>query len=169
MENQNNTHVSKFTIIKFIFFGLILLLFIGIAVIGYPTPSNEEKDLSRVKDSESSRYLDNMIDSLERGDRNLKDSRGLLDEVGIHGDRATTDGVLLPTLTEEGSVIHCPQYLLPIMPKLPVLPSKEVLDSVTKDQLNFILYAHIKEHQERTVEVRKRMYRSYAAYLESCE
>ena len=108
-----------------------------------------------------------LIASLDEGNQKLNHSQSALIETGIYQADPLTAPPGIQTVEPE--VVMCPQYQLPVLPELPELPPKEVMDSVSKDQLNFILYQHIKANQERTIEVRKRIYVSYAEYMKSCE
>lgn len=67
------------------------------------------------------------------------------------------------------SVVMCPMYIMPDFSPIPTLPSKEVMEKATKDQLIYILYQNIKDHQNLIVENRKRLYEPYNAYLKSCK
>lgn len=78
---------------------------------------------------------------------------------------ATTDDAFLV----KESVVMCPMYIMPDFSPIPTLPSKEVMEKATKDQLIYILYQNIKDHQNRIVENRKSLYETYNAYLKSCK
>lgn len=71
-------------------------------------------------------------------------------------------------LAKESDVV-CTMYIMPDFSPIPTLPSKEVMEKATKDQLIYILYQNIKDHQNRIVENRKSLYESYNAYLKSCK
>lgn len=67
------------------------------------------------------------------------------------------------------SVGMCPMYIMPDFSPIPTLPSKEIMEKATKDQLIYILYQNIKEHQSRIIRNRKSLYETYNAYLKSCK
>lgn len=67
------------------------------------------------------------------------------------------------------SVGMCPMYIMPDFTPTPTLPSKEIMEKATKDQLIYILYQNIKEHQSRIIRNRKSLYETYNAYLKSCK
>lgn len=159
---RNNHGVTKVGIIK-----LILLIIVGGTLLAIGFYGGGDKPA--LDDNKQESVREAMISSLDEGDERLIESTQLLVDAGIYSKEAveTVNGLIIPT--ENAETILCPQYILPVLPELPELPPKEVMDTVTRDQLNFILYQHIKAHQNRTVEVRKRIFHSYAKYLESCE
>lgn len=67
------------------------------------------------------------------------------------------------------SVSMCPMYIMPDFSPIPTLPSKEIMEKATKDQLIYILYQNIKEHQSRIIRNRKSLYETYNAYLKNCK
>ena len=67
------------------------------------------------------------------------------------------------------SVDVCPMYIMPEFSPIPSLPSEEIMEKATKDQLIYILYQNIKEHQSRNIRNRKSLYETYNAYLKSCK
>lgn len=71
-------------------------------------------------------------------------------------------------LAKESDLV-CPMYIMPDFSPIPTLPSKEIMEKATKDQLIYILYQNIKDHQNRIVENRKSLYETYNAYLKSCK
>lgn len=150
--------------IKLTFLVIIVSVFIGWGL--YKSPVNLEESGLDKKDKLTREVL---VDSLGKGDAKLNNSKEILMESGIYQTDPLVTGTPPRVQTLDAEEIMCPQYRLPVLPELPELPPKEVMDTVSKDQLNFILYQHIKAHQERTIEVRKRIYVSYADYLKSCE
>lgn len=157
MSNQNN--MSKASIVKLTF---VILVVLGFIVAWNMPDTDTEKNTAARKA---------MLTSLEGGGAQLTKTNKLLVEAGVYGEDVNENGTArIPvTASKNPEVILCPQYILPVLPELPELPPKDVMDTVSRDQLNFILYQHIKAHQNRTVEVRKRIFQSYANYLESCE
>lgn len=113
-----------------------------------------------------------IVSSLDKGRKDLRESKELLKKSGIYGEQIPLPGETPETpmtkIDAEKDVM-CPQYIFPKLADLPRLPPKEVMDTVTQAQLNLILYQHIKSHQERTIETRERIFKSYVKYLESCE
>ena len=67
------------------------------------------------------------------------------------------------------SVVMCPMYIMPDFSPIPTLPSKEIMEKATKDQLIYILYQNIKEHQNRIIRNRKSLYETYNSYLKNCK
>lgn len=67
------------------------------------------------------------------------------------------------------SVVTCPMYVMPDFTSVPQLPPKEIMVKATKDQLIYILYQNIKDHQERIIKNRKRLYETYNEYLKQCK
>lgn len=149
-------------IIKLVFFVLILSIFIGFAVYTSPT-----KPVKKGLDTDNKETRDALITSLDEGNEELAISKSVMTEAGVYRLDPLTKPPSVRTVDPEA--LTCPLYRLPTLPELPELPPREVLDTVTKDQLNFILYQHIKDHQERTIEARKRVYVSYTEYVEDCE
>lgn len=162
MTETPQPRLTRVGIIKLVFFVLIVSIFIGLAVHNAPTnPVGNGLDTNNKETREA------LIASLDEGSEKLNNSKAALMETGIYLPDPLTEPSSIHTVEPE--VVMCPQYRLPVLPELPELPPKEVMDTVSKDQLNFILYQHIKAHQERTVEARKRIYASYAEYLKGCE
>lgn len=88
-----------------------------------------------------------------------------LQEITSSVTNATAD----ETILAKESVILCPMYIMPDFSPIPTLPSKEIMEKATKDQLIYILYQNIKEHQIRIIRNRKSLYETYNAYLKSCK
>ena len=86
----------------------------------------------------------------------------------VNNDQVTTLDVLAASTSNTNAVVMCPKFILPELPPLPKLPPKEVLVTLDKDQLNAVLYQHIRSHQERLLNARKILYGSYEEYLKSC-
>lgn len=147
--------------IKLTVFGIVIALLIFFAIRS-PAPETLHIVNENVKEK---RVRNAIVNSLDQGDADFEVATKDLIDVGALVDPKTGERAS----GHENEVVLCPQYVLPILPELPELPPLEVMETVTKDQLNFILYQHIKAHQERTIEVRKRIYQSYARYLEGCE
>ena len=89
-------------------------------------------------------------------------------ETIVNKDKVTTLDVLAASTSNTNSVVMCPKFILPVLPALPKLPPKEVLVTLDKDQLNAVLYQHVRSHQERVLNARKILYTSYEEYLKSC-
>ena len=89
-------------------------------------------------------------------------------ETIVNNDKVTTLDVLAASTNNANSVVMCPKFILPVLPALPKLPPKEVLVTLDKDQLNAVLYQHVRSHQERLLNARKILYTSYGEYLKSC-
>lgn len=149
-------------IIKLVFFVLILFIFIGLAVHNAPT-----KPVENGLDTDNKETREALITSLDEGNEKLANSKSVMIEAGIYRRNPLTKPPSVRTVQPEE--FTCPLYRMPALPDLPELPPREVLDTVSKDQLNFILYQHIKDHQERTIEARKRIYTSYTEYVKDCE
>lgn len=156
---QIDTPVSPISIAK----GVILLV-IGVIFITIFIYSSSPRFLGGTA-SEPRPVRGVIVESLVDGHNELNDSDELLIDASVYGDKLEPPS----TQNNETTFASCPQYLLPVLPGLPELPPKEVLDAITRDQLNFVLYQHIKEHQSRTIEVRRRIFKSYGAYLKECE
>lgn len=69
----------------------------------------------------------------------------------------------------KSSTVSCPMYIMPEFGPVPSLPSKEIMLKASKDQLIYILYQNIKEHQIRIIKNRKSLYETYNSYLKSCK
>lgn len=162
MTETPQPQLTKVGIIKFVFFILIVSIFIGLAVNNAPT-----KPVENGLDTDNKETREALITSIDEGNEKLAQSKSVMIEAGIYQRDPLTKPPRAPTVEPE--VFTCPLYRLPPLPELPELPPKEVMDTVTKDQLNFILYQHIKDHQERTIEARKRVYNSYTEYVKNCE
>ena len=89
-------------------------------------------------------------------------------ETIVNNDKVTTLDVLAASSSSTGTVVMCPKFILPELPPLPKLPPKEILVTLDKDQLNAVLYQHIRSHQELLLNARKILYGSYEEYLKSC-
>lgn len=89
-------------------------------------------------------------------------------ETIVNNDKVTTLDVLAASSSNTEPVVMCPKFILPELPPLPKLPPKEILVTLDKDQLNAVLYQHIRSHQERLLNARKILYGSYEEYLKSC-
>lgn len=89
-------------------------------------------------------------------------------ETIVNNDKVTTLDVLAASTNNANSVVMCPKFILPELPPLPKLPPKEILVTLDKDQLNAVLYQHVRSHQERVLNARKILYTSYEEYLKSC-
>ena len=89
-------------------------------------------------------------------------------ETIVNNDKVTTLDILAASTSNTETVIMCPKYTLPDSPPLPKLPPKEVLVTLDKDQLNAVLYQHVRSHQERVLNARKVLYASYEEYLKTC-
>ena len=89
-------------------------------------------------------------------------------ETIVNNDKVTTLDVLAASAGNTETTVMCPKYTLPELPPLPKLPPKEILVTLDKDQLNAVLYQHIRSHQERLLNERKILYGSYEEYLKSC-
>ncbi len=86
----------------------------------------------------------------------------------LNNDQVTTLDVLAASTSNTNSVVMCPKFILPELPPLPKLPPKEVLVTLDKDQINAVLYQHVRSHQERVLNARKILYASYEEYLKTC-
>ena len=150
--------------IKLVALIIIISIFIGLAL--YKRPIDVTGQGLDINDKETRGAL---VKSLDSGNNELIDSKSILIKSGIYDEISTDESPLPRVQALDAETIMCPQYKLPLLPELPELPPKEVMDTVSKDQLNFILYQHIKQHQERTIEVRRHIYVSYSDYLKSCE
>lgn len=146
---------SKWAIFKLSLL-LILILLFAWAVF---SPSKKEATPSTTAIVEVNSNREALLRSLTKGVDEVEESRVLIENATVPNN---IKGIL------ETDALVCPQYLLPILPPLPKLPSEDVMSTVTKDQLNFILYQHIKEHQERTIDVRQLINNSYTEYLKTC-
>lgn len=167
MRENNSIGHNKIGVIKFIIFTLVIGTFAAVGLSNNQTKVKIDADTllaleqARAERSKESRIT--LLESLDKGSKKLKNSDKLMSNVDANGQPVITpEGVI------ETSPVTCPQYLLPEMPPLPTLPKSEVMATVTRDQLNFILYQHIKAHQERTIEVRKRINDSYSTYIATC-
>lgn len=160
---MRNPHpMTKVGMIKLgLLIGAIIVFVVAVLYGNSDGPPEDERKPESIREA--------MISSLDEGDERLTESTQLLVDAGIYGKDGIPSNEALYIPSEKTEMILCPQYILPTLPELPELPPKEVMDTVTRDQLNFILYQHIKAHQNRTVEVRKRIFHSYAKYLEQCE
>lgn len=156
----NPNQISKIEATKLILLVLIFCLFTYIVFFSKPIDKQNNPD---------STTQETIVSSLDKGRKDLRESKRLLDKSGIYGEQTTLPGETPVTKTDVEKVVMCPQYVFPKPPNLPRLPPKEVMDTVTQAQLNLILYQYIKSYQERTVEARKRIFISYTEYLESCE
>lgn len=152
--------ISKIGVTKLVLLVLIFCLFTYIIFFSKPIINQSNTDASTQKA---------IVSSLDKGSQELRESKELLKKSGIYGKHTTLADEIPSAKKVDEKPVMCPQYILPKLPELPKLPPKEVMDTVTKDQLNLILYQHIKTHQERTIEVRKRIFISYAEYLKYCE
>ena len=100
--------------------------------------------------------------------QNLATPKQINKETIVNNDKVTTLDALAASTSNAETVIMCPKYTLPELPPLPKLPPKEILVTLDKDQLNAVLYQHIRSHQERLLNARKILYGSYEEYLKSC-
>ena len=89
-------------------------------------------------------------------------------ETIVNNDKVTTLDILAASTTNTETAVMCPKFILPELPPPPKLPPKEVLVTLDKDQLNAVLYQHIRSHQEWVLNTRKILYTSYEEYLKSC-
>ena len=89
-------------------------------------------------------------------------------ETIVNNDKVTTLDVLAASSSNTEPIVMCPKFILPEVPPFPKLPPKEVLVTLDKDQLNAVLYQHIRSHQEQVLNARKILYASYEEYLKSC-
>lgn len=167
MPNNNSPVQSKAATVKFIIFTVVIGAFIAVGLSNNNVNVALDKEaivaVEELQSTRSKNSRETLIESLDEGRNKLGDSNRIMSNVGADGKPLTlTQGAI------ETKPVMCPQYLLPAMPELPTLPAKEVLSTVTRDQLNFILYQNIKSHQERTIEVRRRINDSYSEYLLTC-
>ena len=88
-----------------------------------------------------------------------------LQEITSSVTNATADDAFLV----KERVVMCPMYIMPDFSPIPTLPSEEIMEKATKDQLIYILYQNIKEHQNRIIRNRKSLYETYNAYLKNCK
>ena len=86
----------------------------------------------------------------------------------VNKDKLTTLDVLAASSSSTGTVVMCPKFILPELPPPPKLPPKEILVTLDKDQLNAVIYQHIRSHQELVLNARKILYESYEEYLKTC-
>ena len=86
----------------------------------------------------------------------------------VNKDKLTTLDMLATSTSNTETVVMCPKFNLPELPPPPKLPPKEILVTLDKDQLNAVLYQHIRSHQERLLNARKILYASYVEYLKTC-
>lgn len=172
MSNNNEpTIANKINVIKFTILVIVIGLFTAIGLTNSKKVNvNVDEDaliaVEEMRQVRSQQSRESIIASLEDNAVEFIDSENLLSDIGYEGTPSTNQ--IESNSPSKNIKVMCPQYLLPTMPDLPHLPAQEVLVSVTRDQLNFILYQHIKEHQNRTIEVRKRLNESYVKYLETC-
>lgn len=162
MSANPSARSRDYFIIKLGFLFVALVILFGVAAMretASATTQDKPKHVivEQFEPKNPPRHIQGIAKDLKDGDAKVNDSEKLLREVDVFGEQ----GVDLE--------IRCPQFTLPLMPELPQLPPKDILESVTKDQLNFILYQHIKAHQERTLEVRRRLYDAYDEYLDTCQ
>lgn len=159
MTNPND--ITAIGTIKLLFLGGILAVLIGIALYG-----GEDKKSENEKDNVTTGAL---VESIKAGNEKINTSTKVMEDAGVYTKDTVGQDTLEPIPKDLQEQVLCPQYILPVLPELPELPPKEVMETISEAQLNFVLYQHIKAHQDRTIEVRKRIFKSYAEYLKSCE